>query len=265
MHASQGQSIDEVILTVKFTREPVIPLAFGILTPFFIRSYLKIIKGNSVIFLEIYAIHMTWCVLFISNIHLVSGYTISYKNIIDYAVSLMGGLALVLYFSVDLLEHRNTKPVNRMIIIFVLCISIVSLRSNGFDFSKGYFRIYRGAPVSLQEKELIKNNPSEAIISNLNISSKIAYGFPNTVAPPFAYQYYFLHYDAKRLDLALHSAKLKYGFDSELYTRYLKTYNTIKSRSTPLMSSQFKEDEHDFFFVVPNGETWIFFPDYRQF
>ena len=141
------------------------------------------------------------------------------------------------------------------------------LRGEGFNFESLNYRIPIGKKISKDELQLIIQDPERAIISDLDVSSKIAYAFPQFNSPPFSYTNFFVPYDQKNLDDGLKAAKLFYGENSHQYEKLRSIHEKIKSRSVATKQSSNQETRkksENFFFIDPTGSQFMSFPNWSS-
>ena len=261
-----GRSIAEVIPKVVETRAINIPIAFLFILPFIIYLYVNYIKGKNIGFEGLFAIYMGLSILFLANVHVLSGFTVSYKNIHDYSLSIMAGLVLCLFFESSYKNNLlNVKFLFLIKWILLLSIFCLVLRSAGFKFNQLSYRIYVGGTVSKEELELIRNDPLRAIIPNGDLSAKITYANADMLMPPFSYQYYFVPYDAENLENAITAARLHYQVSSSELKFLENFYKSLKSHPNPLRFKHHKDASlEDYFFITPKGPWFIRFPEWNN-
>ncbi|MEC7173861.1 MAG: hypothetical protein VXW04_05080 [Bacteroidota bacterium] len=261
-----GTPLTDLLPKVHLTHHPNLPLGFVILLPSIVILYRKLWEGSSIGEAGRFSIHLAWCILFIANIQIISGYTISFKNIHDYSIGAMSGLSLSLFF-ISCHQNDNFKY-NRIVAfknIVLLFMPLFVLIGAGFSFKSLNYQIFIGKKISNDELQLVIQDPERAIITDLNVSSKIAYAFPQLNSPPFSYTNFFVPYDQKNLDEALKAAKLFYGENSHQYEKLRRLHENLKSSSVAKKQSSNQETRkksEEFFFIDPRGSQFMSFPNW---
>ncbi|MGS2716901.1 hypothetical protein ACVBE9_01900 [Eionea flava] len=258
-----GGGVDILFPTAyKETRAFNIPLAFLGLLPFVFLIIYKYVKGVSVGKEGLIFLYVTLSILLIANMHIIAGYTISYKNLHDYSLSLMAGLSLSLFFE-SVHRHRLVAPLFSNVMQFTLLASILIcvLYSQGFNFKESRFRIFVGQTISKDELKMVKHDPLRAIVYSRNLSAKLGYAHAKMPILPFAYQYYFLPYDKTNLDRAMEAVRSYYPEESSQLLFFDKMYESILQRGLPLENVGDNQVLlNQYFFIEPKGNPFIYFP-----
>lgn len=263
---SSGKNLTEIINKVVESRDINIPIAFLFVFPFISFLYINHIKGKNIGFEGLFSIYIGLSILFLANVHVLTGFTVSYKNIHDYSLSIMAGLVLCFFFESSYKNNLiNVRVISLVKWLLLLSILALVLRSAGFQATKLSYRIYVGGTVTKKELELIRNDPLRAIIPDGGFSAKIGYANSGMPLPPFSYQYYFLPYDAENLENAIVAARLHYDADSSELKHLESFYKNLISISVPLKSKEPKDVLlEDYFFIIPKGPWFIRFPKWND-
>ncbi|MFE2008522.1 hypothetical protein ACFW6U_24415 [Pseudomonas guariconensis] len=128
-------------------------------------------------------------ILLISNLHVIAGVMLSYKNYMDYSIAPITGLSLALF----ILSLSYTSRLQNLIVSIVsILITYLSFKAYGFDFKTGEYHFYRGLQFkSEQTYREVLNDPLSFIIPDSDISAKLPYSAAGMPIPMFAYQYDF--------------------------------------------------------------------------
>ena len=100
----------------------------------------------------------------------------------------MSGLSLSLFF---ISCHQNDNFKYNRIVAFkfiVLLLMPLFFYGAGFNFKSLNYQIFIGKKITNDELQLVIQDPERAIISDLNVSSKIGYAFLNSIHHLFPIQ-----------------------------------------------------------------------------
>jgi len=176
-----------------------------------------------------YGVLISMAVLLICNMQVINGFTISYKNIYDYAVSLMTGIAIA--FFLQSLFVNNKQVFSGVLLCSLLTVILsFTFSSLGCSLSKRQCKIWIGFQISQQDIERVRDNPLGTIAPEMALSAKLAYGQSSMMIPPFSYQYHFMPKDLALLEAGLVAAKQHYAEDSTELNALIKTYNQLKEQ-----------------------------------
>jgi len=257
------------------THEIFIPLVSIVSIIFSIIQFIIYIKKEKYFLLKLLylQIYLLLGIFFIANLQLICGYLLAYKNYYDYSFSILIGISISIFIYSLSQSYKHRKIVYFSILIFILPMIYMNFTSQGFNFSKMQYKIYMGGNISKNTLNQIIKNPTHALIDSLDFRSKVAYGIPKIVIPPFSYQYNYpfiekqcvynkiLYNNAISNIMEKHPKYLKYFEDS--YTEY--TNNIHKFKYIYLNKTIYCNHplymNHDFFLTrVNNQKIWHYFP-----
>lgn len=140
----------------------------------------------------------------ITNIQLITNFSLAIKNFQDYGNSIIGGLMLVL--TIEAMSHLKNNTGNKLVIyartsklqnfiaismkyFLILFIARYTLSSQGFSFRSWNFHINIDEALTQQQINHLRADPLHAIVLGSDFSQKLSYGFAHMLAPVFSYQY----------------------------------------------------------------------------
>jgi len=137
------------------------------------------------------------CAFAVSNLQVVTGYSLILSALQDYGVGIVAGMMLVT--SLEIIYSKKLSDMGAWGAVLpeiykqgiLFSIAGLFLLSQGFVFKTLNFAIYVGEQLSAAEMDRIKQDPLHAIILSTNLAGKTAYAVPKLLAPVFAYQYRF--------------------------------------------------------------------------
>ena len=171
-----------------YTKLPRLPTLIILISPVIFLAYATNFKRPRSVTLDL--ITATWvCILCIANLHLISGYTISYKNFYDYGINFVGGILIILLYKF-FEEQGNRSFALNLLVISLLLIALLNLPWHWLRL--GEYRVWLSPQsMSLADQQLIKQFPFDTYIPDSNLRGKFAYSVNKGIAPIFAYQYNF--------------------------------------------------------------------------
>lgn len=258
------------------THEVFVPLVSVVSLFFFsiqYKAYSIDNKKNSLTLLHLQTFILLGTFL-LGNIQIISGYFLSYKNYYDYSFSILAGISIsiFLYSMVNIFKNNFVKYIAMLAFLFPMLY--IHLTSQGFQFSKMQFKIYMGeGTLPKNSIEKIIKDPTHALITSLDLRSKVAYALPHITIPPLSYQYRFpfierqcthnqhLFNNAMYYLKNNHPESLKYFTDEYKEYNKLKTLYKDKKQNTSSSCNKSLYSNTDFFLIpVDNQHIWHYFP-----
>lgn len=170
---------------------PIIPLAgilsFGLLLTQTVITNLAKPEHNHYNKLQYFIL---LSILFISNIHVISGVMLSYKNYMDYAIGFMGGISIIIFIRFCLTITRFGARIIGS--LFAIPILILTFSAYGFNINTFEYTFFRGLQFkSAGYYKFVSQHPMSVIIPDSDLSAKIPYSVSKMPIPIFSYQYNF--------------------------------------------------------------------------
>lgn len=170
---------------------PVIPIA-GVFAVGLLAVQLILIRVNAIAydFYSKFQLFLVISIFLVSNIHVLSGVMLSYKNYMDYAVGFVGGASLIVFIRFLLVNMiRGAGLVGGF---FAVVILILTFNAYGFNFKDCEYYFFRGLQFkTVEEYHFVSRNPMTVIVPDSDLSAKIPYSVAKAVIPMFSYQYNF--------------------------------------------------------------------------
>jgi len=257
------------------THEIFIPLVSILSFLFVVFQYSIYLKRKKNILLIL--IYLQTClflaVFLIANLQLISGYILSYKNYYDYSFSILAGISISIFIYSLTQAFTNRYFLYFSILIFILPMLYMNFASQGFNFSKMQYKIYMGGTIPKSELNKIREDTTHALIDSLNFRSKVAYGIPMIVLPPFSYQYNFpfinkqcvynqiLYENAIKYIYENHPKSLNYFKNMYIgYTNSINKFNYAYSNKIPYCNQPLYSNPNFFLISVNTQKIWHYFP-----
>jgi hypothetical protein len=176
----------------------------------YIRSHVPVIPFSGIFMVGLLVIQIMFCkrrglreqshsaallfvalsIFMISNVHVISGIKLSYKNYMDYSVSLLAGAGMIIFL--DFLWIHRPRVHRPVCMAMVSGILALTFRAYGFNFQEMEYHFFRGLQfTSAEDYKAAYRDPMSIIIEDRDLSAKLPYSVSRLAIPLFSYQYNF--------------------------------------------------------------------------
>lgn len=134
---------------------------------------------------EFWFLTLTLCSFAVCNIQLLTGFSLCIKNYIDYGGSILMGVLMVM--GLELLNRNQKKFTSYLKFTVLGFIVIFTLKSQGFSFGHGNFKIDLVGLLTNSQIVKIQQDPLHAIIIGTEYAQFLPFGYAKLLAPVLSF------------------------------------------------------------------------------